>query len=227
MSGALFQKLNLGDLELKNRVVLAPMTRSRAGKTRIPNDIMAEYYGQRTGAGLLISEATVISIQGTGWKDSPGIYTDEQRDAWKKTTSVVHQKGGFIFLQLWHMGRQSHSSYQENNQLPVSASAVKVNEPYIHTYLGKLPHEVPRALNIEEIPGVVEQYRAGAQRALEAGFDGVEIHSANGYLIDQFLQSKTNLRTDAYGGSLENRYRLLKEVVAAVRTVWPSKRIGV
>jgi len=225
-SDALFQPFALHDLTLANRIVLAPMTRSRAGKERLPNQMMAGYYRQRSSAGLLITEATTISEEANGWNESPGIYTDEMADGWKWTTDAVHEQGGVIFLQLWHMGRSSHSSFH-GGQLAVAPSAIKINEEYIHTPTGKQPHEVPRALETAEIPRVVEDYRRAAERAKAAGFDGVEIHGANGYLIDAFLQSKTNHRTDGYGGSVENRYRFLKEIVEAVGGVWPANRIGV
>ncbi|WP_107670899.1 alkene reductase [Cyanothece sp. BG0011] len=223
----LFTPCQLGKITLENRVVMAPLTRSRAGEERMPNDLMKEYYRQRKSAGLIISEATVISRQACGWLHSPGIYSDEQMEAWKPITQALHETETPIFLQLWHCGRASHSSFQENNQLPVSASAVKLNEDYIHTPIGKQPYETPRPLETEEIPRIVEDYRLAAERAKNAGFDGVEIHSANGYLIDQFLQSKTNHRTDKYGGSIENRYRFLKEIVEAVLTVFPANQIGV
>jgi 2,4-dienoyl-CoA reductase-like NADH-dependent reductase (Old Yellow Enzyme family) len=225
-SSPLLQPVTLRDLPLKNRIALAPMTRSRAGSERIPNALMAEYYTQRSSAGLLISEATTISEEANGWIDAPGIYTDAMTEGWKLTTSAVHQRGSRIFLQLWHMGRSSHSSFH-NGQLAVAPSAIAINEPYIHTPLGKMPHEVPRALETAEIPRVVEDYRRAAERAKLAGFDGVEIHGANGYLIDEFLQSKTNHRTDQYGGSVAARYQFLKEVVEAVTTVWPAERVGV
>jgi N-ethylmaleimide reductase len=225
-SSPLLQPVTLRDLPLKNRIALAPMTRSRAGSERIPNALMAEYYTQRSSAGLLISEATTISEEANGWIDAPGIYTDAMMDGWKLTTSAVHQRGSRIFLQLWHMGRSSHSSFH-NGQPAVAPSAIAINEPYIHTPLGKMPHEVPRALETAEIPRVVEDYRRAAERAKLAGFDGVEIHGANGYLIDEFLQSKTNHRTDQYGGSVAARYQFLKEVVEAVITVWPAERVGV
>lgn len=222
----LLSPFTLGDLPLKNRIVLAPLTRSRAGEERMANALMAEYYTQRASAGLLITEATVVSKQGIGWINSPGIYSDEQAEAWKIVTEAVHTKQGKIFLQLWHCGRASHSSFH-GGELPVSASAVKINGDEIHTPIGKQPYEVPRALEPDEIPLVVNDYRNAAERAKQAGFDGVEIHSANGYLIDQFLQSKTNQRGDRYGGSLENRFRFLKEITEAVLTIWPANRVGV
>jgi N-ethylmaleimide reductase len=225
-TGALFETFALRDLALRNRVVLAPMTRSRAGTSRIANRLMAEYYSQRSSAGLLISEATTISPEANGWNESPGIYTDAMVEGWKHTTHAVHEKGGVIFLQLWHMGRASHSSFH-NGQLAVAPSAIKINEEYIHTPTGKQPHEVPRALETAEISRVVDDYRRAAHRAMAAGFDGVEIHAANGYLIDEFLQSRTNHRTDHYGGNIENRYRFLEQVVQAVTSVVPVNRVGV
>ena len=223
----LLRSFQLKDLSLKNRVVLAPMTRARAGAERIPNALMAEYYAQRAGAGLIITEGTTISKQANGWQNSPGIYTAEQTVAWKQVVDAVHAKGSPIFLQLWHTGRASHSSFQENNQLPVAPSAIKIEGSESHTPNGKQPYETPRALETDEIPQVVEDYRQAAANAKEAGFDGVEIHGANGYLIDEFLQSKTNHRNDRYGGSLENRYRFLKEIVESVLTVWDAGRVGV
>lgn len=226
-SGALFTPFDLQGLSLKNRIVMSPLTRSRAGEERLPNVLMAEYYVQRASAGLIISEATVVSKQGIGWLNSPGIYSDEQAEAWKQVVDAVHGKGTPMFLQFWHCGRASHYAFHENGELPVAPSAVKINGDYSHTPIGKLPYETPRALETDEIPPIVEDYRRAAERAKAAGFDGVEIHAANGYLIDQFLQSKTNHRTDRYGGSVGNRYRFLDEIVNAVLTVWPSNRVGV
>ncbi|MEL7035226.1 MAG: alkene reductase [Cyanobacteria bacterium J06592_8] len=226
-SPLLLSSFNLQGLSLKNRVVMAPMTRARAGTERLPNALMAQYYSQRASAGLIITEATVISDQANGWEQTPGIYTDEQMTAWKQVVEAVHSHGTPIILQLWHCGRASHSSFHENNQLPVAPSAIILNGDYIHTPNGKQPYETPRALETEEIPSVVEDYRRAAERAKAAGFDGVEIHAANGYLIDEFLQSKTNHRSDQYGGSLENRYRFLKEITESILTVWPANRVGV
>jgi len=222
----LLDAFQLGDLSLKNRVVMAPMTRARAGEQRLANALMAEYYAQRASAGLIISEATVISEQGIGWPNSPGIYSQEQALAWRPVVDAVHAKGTPIFLQFWHCGRASHSSFHQGER-PVAPSAVRLEGDLIHTPLGKQHYETPRALAIDEIAAIVEDYRHAAQRALLAGFDGVEIHSANGYLIDEFLQSKTNQRDDLYGGSLANRFRFLREVVEAVLTVFPSARVGV
>ncbi len=222
----LLEPFNLRDLELKNRVVMAPMTRARAGEERIPNAVMAEYYAQRASAGLIITEATTISEQANGWVQSPGIYTDAMAKGWIPVVDAVHQQGGKIFLQLWHCGRASHSSFH-NGERAVAPSAIKINEEYIHTPKGKEPHEIPRALETAEIPLIVADYRRAAERAKAAGFDGVEIHSANGYLLDEFLQSKTNHRSDRYGGSIENRFRILDEVVRAVTKVWPANRVAV
>jgi len=222
----LFQPLQMGDLELKNRIVLAPMTRGRAGNERIPNKVISEYYFQRASAGLLITEATVVSSQGNGWIDSPGIYTDGMVEGWRIVTRKLEPTGTPIFLQLWHCGRASHSDFH-NGELPVSASAVKLNGDQIHTPLGKKEYETPRPLTVDDIKATVSDYRTAAANAKDAGFSGVEVHSANGYLINQFLDSKTNLRTDAYGGSLENKYRFLKEVLAAVLEVWPAERVGI
>ncbi len=224
---SLLSPFDLKGLPLKNRVVMAPMTRARAGEERMPNALMAEYYAQRSSAGLIITEATVISKQANGWQQSPGIYSDSQAEAWKQVVDKLHSVGTPIFLQLWHCGRASHSSFQENGQLPVAPSAIAIDGDYIHTPIGKQPYQTPRALETEEIPGIVEDYRRAAERAKSAGFDGVEIHGANGYLIDEFLESKTNHRSDRYGGSLENRYRFLQEIVEAVVTVFPANRVGV
>jgi N-ethylmaleimide reductase len=226
-AGALFNPFDLHGLQLRNRIVMSPLTRSRAGAERMPNSLMAEYYAQRASAGLIISEATVISEQGIGWRNSPGIYSDEQAEAWKQVVEAVHAKRTPIFLQLWHCGRASHSSFHPSQGLPISASPIKLNEDHIYTPIGKQPYETPRALETEEVSAVVEDYQKAAERAKTAGFDGVEIHSANGYLIDQFFQSKTNHRTDRYGGRIENRFRFLDETVRAILTVWPSARVGV
>ncbi|MDX2085381.1 MAG: alkene reductase [Candidatus Melainabacteria bacterium] len=224
---ALFQPFQLGHLYLPNRVVMAPMTRGRAGSSRVPNALMAAYYAQRAEAGLMITEATSISEQGLGWVDSPGIYTQAQAEGWQTVVQAVHNQGGRIFLQLWHCGRASHTEFHPAQGLPVSASAIAIQGDAIHTPSGKKPYETPRALETDEIPAIVEDYRQAAVRAKAAGFNGVEIHSANGYLLDQFLQDKTNRRTDRYGGSIENRCRLLLEVVEAVQTVWPAGQVGV
>jgi N-ethylmaleimide reductase len=223
---SLLSPYQLGNLKLSNRLVMAPLTRARAGVHRIPNALMAEYYTQRASAGLIISEATHISEQGIGWNQTPGIHTDEQVKGWQKVTDAVHAKGGKIFLQLWHTGRASHPDFQINGALPVSASAIRP-EGEAHTPTGKKPYVTPRALELAEIPGVVRDYAEATRRAQEAGFDGVEIHGANGYLIDQFLRDNSNQRTDIYGGSIENRARFLIEVTEAVVNAWSGERVGV
>ncbi|KAF1314538.1 12-oxophytodienoate reductase, partial [Globisporangium splendens] len=224
----LFTPLQIGDgLTLKNRIVLSPLTRARAGPTRVPNEMMETYYEQRAGAGLIISEATGISEQGYGWHCAPALYTDEHAEGWRKIVERVHKRDGKIFLQLWHMGRQVHSSLNSKGEV-VSASATRVEVGHTKNIRNeRVPFETARALETEEIAGVVEQYRACAERAKQVGFDGVEVHAANGYLVDQFLQSVTNKRTDKYGGSFENRARFLLEIVEALKTVWPADRIGV
>jgi N-ethylmaleimide reductase len=227
MLSHLLSPLKLGDLHLKNRVVMAPLTRARAGKERLPNALMAKYYQQRSSAGLIITEATVISTQAIGWQQTPGIYADEQTSAWKQVVEAVHKGETPIFLQLWHCGRASHRSLNPKDNLPVAPSPIKLNGKEIDTPMGKKPYETPRALETREIPLIVKDFARAAQRAKEAGFDGVEIHAANGYLIDQFLQSKTNHRQDEYGGRRENRYRFLKEIVEAITKIWSSHRIGV
>lgn len=226
-SSALLSPYTMGDFSLKNRVIMAPLTRGRAGKSRIPNELMAEYYAQRASAGLIITEATAISTQGYGWNNAPAIYTDEQAAGWKTIVDTVHEQETLMVLQLWHTGRASHSSYQIEGKLPVAPSAIKIQGSDAHTPNGKQPYETPRALETAEISNIVEDYRKAAEKAKNAGFDGVEIHAANGYLIDQFLQSKTNHRSDRYGGNLENRYRFLQEIVEAVLRVFPSGRVGI
>jgi N-ethylmaleimide reductase len=223
----LFSPVKIGPFTLPHRVVMAPLTRLRSEQPGdIPGDLMAEMYGQRaTDHGLLIAEATTVSIQGRGYLGAPGIYSDEQVGGWKKVTSAVHEKGGRIFLQLWHVGRQSHTD-MTGGPAPVAPSVVPF-EQVVVTADGWVPVSPHRALLIEEIPGIVEEFRQGAERAKSAGFDGVEIHGANGYLLDQFLQDGSNHRTDSYGGSIENRARLLLEVTAAVVSVWGPGRVGV
>ena len=226
-SPKLLEAFDLKGLSLQNHIVMAPLTRGRAGKERIPNETMAEYYGQRATAGLIITEATTISPQANGWNESPGIYSDAMVEGWKLVTEKVHAKGGKIFLQLWHCGRASHSSFHDGKPA-IAPSAIKIGgEEGIHTPKGKEPHETPRAIETAEIPSIVEEYRLAAERAKAAGFDGVEVHSANGYLLDTFMQSRTNQRTDKYGGSIENRFQMLSEVLDAVLTVWDSSRVGV
>lgn len=223
---SLLSPYKLGDLELPNRTVMAPLTRARAGVERIPNGLMKEYYAQRASAGLIISEATHISEQGIGWVQTPGIHTDEQVKGWRLITDAVHDRGGRMFLQLWHTGRASHPDFQVGGALPVSASAIPAKGDS-HTPKGKKPYVTPRALGLDEIPGVVRDYAIATQRAQEAGFDGVEIHAANGYLIDQFLRDCSNQRSDRYGGSIENRARFLLEVTEAVVNAWNPQRVGV
>ena len=226
MAMKLFEEFSIGEITLANRIVMAPMTRARAGEQRIPNNLMVEYYTQRASAGLIITEATTISEQANGWLHSPGIYTDEMAEGWQKVVKSVHQKNGKIFLQLWHCGRASHSSFHDGEPA-VAPSAIKINGDYIHTPIGKQKYETPRALSLEEVEQTKIDYRSAAQRALDVGFDGIEIHSANGYLLDTFLQSKTNYREDAYGGSIEARYRMLDEIVTDVTSIWTAKRVGV
>ena len=217
--------LVLGDLHLKNRVVMAPLTRSRATTDRVPTAIMAEYYAQRASAGLIISEATVISEAANGYEKTPGLFTDAQVEGWKPITDAVHAKGGLIVAQLWHVGRVSHPDLLDG-ETPVSASAVQ-QAGYVSLLRPKREYVVPRPLEITEIKTIVEQYKQAAIRAKAAGFDGVELHAANGYLIDQFLQSSTNQRQDIYGGTVENRARLLLEVMDALIEVWGAGRVGV
>ncbi|NWK73310.1 alkene reductase [Acinetobacter sp. SwsAc6] len=217
--------LILGDLHLKNRVVMAPLTRSRATADRVPTDMMAQYYAQRASAGLIISEATVISEEANGYLNTPGLFNDAQVQGWKKVTQAVHDQGGLIVAQLWHVGRVSHPDLL-NGETPVAPSAVQ-QAGHVSLLRPKREYVLPRALEIAEIQAIVEQFKQAAIRAKEAGFDGVELHGANGYLIDQFLQTKTNLRTDEYGGPVENRARLLLEIVDVLIEVWGSGRVGV
>ena len=223
---ALFQPAVLGTLPVANRVLMAPLTRSRAAAGNVPHALNARYYAQRAEAGLIISEATQITPQGQGYPKTPGIHSAAQIAGWKNVTRAVHEKGGKIFLQLWHVGRISHPVTQEDGGLPVAPSAIQPAGE-IYTEQGMKPFVTPRALAIDELPGVIEDYRVAAANAREAGFDGVEIHAANGYLIDQFLRDGTNRRDDAYGGSADNRARLLREVTEAVLTVWEPGRVGV
>lgn len=221
----LFDSLKLGDITIPNRLIMAPLTRSRASEGRVPNELMLEYYVQRAGAGLILTEATAVSPMGVGYADTPGIWSDEQVAGWKKIMDAVHAKGGRIFLQLWHVGRISDPSFL-GGEAPLAPSAIK---PKGHVSLLRPMRDyvTPRAIGLEEIPKIVEEYRKGAENAKKAGFDGVEIHGANGYLPDQFLQSKTNERTDQYGGSVENRARFLLEVTDAAIGVWGAGRVGV
>jgi 2,4-dienoyl-CoA reductase-like NADH-dependent reductase (Old Yellow Enzyme family) len=221
----LFDPLVVGDLTLPNRVIMAPLTRSRAGDERVPNALMARYYAERASAGLILTEATSVTPQGVGYAATPGIWSDEQVAGWKLVTNAVHAAGGRIFLQLWHVGRVSHPIFL-NGELPVAPSAIapKGNVSLVRP---ERPFVTPRALELDEIRDVVAAYRLGAENAKAAGFDGVEVHGANGYLLDQFLQDSTNQRTDAYGGAIENRARLLLEVVDECIAVWGAARVGV
>ncbi len=220
----LFEPLKVGALTLPNRVFMAPLTRARSGDSRIPNDLMAEYYAQRAGAGLILTEATSVDPMGIGYAATPGIWSDEQVAGWKKITDAVHAKDGRIFLQLWHVGRISDPSFL-GGQPPVAPSAIAA-EGHVSLLRPMRPYPVPRALDRDEIPGIVAAYRQGAANAKKAGFDGVELHGANGYLLDQFLQDKTNRRTDEYGGPIENRARLMLEAVDAAIAEWGADRVG-
>jgi 2,4-dienoyl-CoA reductase-like NADH-dependent reductase (Old Yellow Enzyme family) len=221
----LFDPLQAGDLLLPNRIVMAPLTRRRAGATRVPNALMARYYEQRASAGLILSEATSVTPTGVGYADTPGIWSQEQVESWRLVTQAVHRAGGRIFLQLWHVGRISHPMFL-GGASPVAPSAIapKGNVSLVRP---ETPYAVPRAVERTEIPQVIEAFRRGAQHAQQANFDGVELHAANGYLIDQFLQDSTNRRTDDYGGSVENRARLLLETVETLISVWGAGRVAV
>lgn len=222
---SLFDPIQLGAITAANRILMSPLTRGRNTPDHVPTPLMIEYYRQRASAGLIISEATGISLQGLGWPYAPGIWSAEQVEAWRPITAAVHAAGGHILCQLWHMGRVVHSSLPGRGQ-PVSASATTA-PGYAHTYQGKQPHVEARALLLEEIPGLLEDYRHAALNALAAGFDGVQIHAANGYLLDQFLRNSSNFRTDQYGGSIPNRMRLLLEVTEAVAGVVGRERTAV
>jgi 2,4-dienoyl-CoA reductase-like NADH-dependent reductase (Old Yellow Enzyme family) len=221
----LFDPITIGDITLKNRVIMAPLTRARAiGGARVPNALMAKYYEQRASAGLILSEATAVTPQGVGYADTPGLWSDEQVEGWQQVTEAVHKAGGVIFAQLWHVGRISDPSFL-NGDAPVSASAIAA-DGHVSLLRPQRAYPVPRALDTEELAGIVAAYRKGAENAKKAGFDGVEIHGANGYLLDQFLQDKTNQRTDNYGGPIENRARLMLEVTDACIDVWGANRVG-
>jgi len=222
----LFSPVSLGSIALKNRMVMAPLTRNRAGEGGVPQSLNVTYYEQRATSGLIITEATPISAMAHGYPALPGIYTDAQVAGWKKITEAVHAKGGKIVLQLWHVGRISHPSLLPNGALPVAPSAIKPAGKAF-TYQGLVDYVEPRALNLSELPGIVADYENATKCALAAGFDGVEIHAANGYLLDQFLRDGTNKRTDNYGGSFENRARLLMEVTKAVVAVAGSNKVGI
>ncbi len=223
----LFSPISLGDLALPNRMIMAPLTRNRAAMPgNVPQAMNATYYAQRASAGLIIAEATQVSPEGVGYPATPGIHSEEQVQGWRAVNDAVHAQGGHIFLQLWYCGRISHPDLLPDNQQPVSASAIKPEGDAI-TFEGMKPFVEPRALRTDELPGIVDQYRQAAKRAREAGFDGVEIHAANGYLLDQFLRDGSNQRDDMYGGSLENRARLLMKVLSAVLESWDPARVGV
>ncbi|MGN8000895.1 alkene reductase [Sphingomonas sp. 22176] len=225
-TNTLFEPYTLGAIPLSNRIVMAPLTRNRAGAGFIPGDLTAEYYAQRASAGLIISEATQVSQQGQGYQDTPGIYTQEQIDGWRKVTAAVHAKGGRIVLQLWHVGRISHVDLQPDGGQPVAPSAIRAaTKTFVNN--GFVDVSEPRALSIDELPGIVEDFRTAAANAIAAGFDGVEVHGANGYLLEQFAKDGANVRTDAYGGSLENRARLMLEVTAAVAQEVGADRTGI
>jgi N-ethylmaleimide reductase len=222
----LFTPFQLGPYELRNRLMMAPMTRSRAGEGNVPTALNVEYYAQRATAGLIVTEGSQVSPQGVGYPNTPGIHTDAQVEGWLRVTEAVHAAGGRIFLQLWHVGRVSHPAMQPGGVLPVAPSTVGI-EGTVFTSAGPQPFVTPRALEAGEVAGVVAQFEEGARRAYAAGFDGVELHGANGYLIDQFLRDGSNRRTDRYGGSVQNRVRFLEEVTEAVAGVWGGDRVGV
>lgn len=224
---ALFEPAQAGALKLSNRIVMAPLTRNRAGPGLVPGEFAVEYYAQRATAGLIIAEATQISAQAQGYADTPGCYTDDQVAGWKKVTDAVHAKGGTIVVQLWHTGRVSHISFQKDGQAPVGPSAIRANTKTFISGQGFVDVSMPRALGLAEIPGIIEDFRYACTRAMEAGFDGVELHGAHGYLLDAFLRDGTNHRTDAYGGSIENRARLLLEVAGACTNAIGANRLGV
>ncbi|MGA7278561.1 MAG: alkene reductase [Desulfocapsaceae bacterium] len=224
MTNELFTPIKVGNLKLANRAFMAPMTRGRAGESRVANELIAEYYRQRAEAGLIVTEATAVSADGYGWVGAPAIYTDEQQRGWQKTTEAVHRAGGVIFLQLWHMGRVSHPDFLDA-QSPVGPSAVAAQGESV-TPAGKKPYVVPRELSVSDLSALRHAYGAATVRALEAGFDGVEIHSANGYLLDQFLRDGSNRRNDEYGGTIENRMRFPLEIVDTVVEKAGCKRVG-
>ncbi|QGT81109.1 alkene reductase [Pseudomonas coronafaciens] len=222
----LFETFALGHMTLANRIVMAPLTRNRAGAGLVPTDLAVTYYAQRASAGLIITEATQVSAQAQGYQDTPGLYTAEQIAGWRKVTDAVHAKGGHIFVQLWHVGRVSHVDLQPGGAAPIAPSAIRAQtKTFVNNGFADVSE--PRALELNELPGIVDDFRQAAANAIAAGFDGVEIHSANGYLLDQFIKDNANVRTDAYGGSIENRARLLLEVVGAVVKEIGAQRIGV
>lgn len=225
MSHSLFDPIRIGDLQLPNRIVMAPLTRCRTEADRVPTEMMAQYYTQRATAGFILTEATSVIPGGVGYPNTPGLWSEEQVTGWKRITSAVHAAGGHIFAQLWHVGRISDPIYL-NGQLPVAPSAFPA-PGHVNLVRPLKPFETPRALELSEIPAIIEGYRKGAENAQRAGFDGVEIHGANGYLPDQFLQDVTNKRTDEYGGPIENRARFLLEATDAALSVWGAQRVGV
>ena len=220
----LFRPLTIGNIDVPNRIWMAPLTRCRAGLEHLPNALMAEYYAQRASAGLIIAEATMAMEGNSAFWQEPGIYSQAQVDGWRKVTDAVHAKGGKIFLQIWHGGRACHPALNAGKQ-PVAPSAIAIIDE-VHTPEGKLPYTEPRALHDDELPGIITGFKQAAINAKAAGFDGVEVHGANGYLLDQFLRDGSNKRSGAYGGSIENRARLMLEVIAAVCEVWDSKQVG-
>ena len=223
---SLFDSITVGDLHLANRIVMAPLTRNRAGPGLVPGPFAAEYYAQRASAGLIIAEATQVSAQAQGYSDTPGCYTDAQVAGWKVVTNAVHAKGGVIFLQLWHCGRISHTVFQ-HGEPPVGPSSLRANAKTFVAREGFVDVSAPRELHLEEIPGIIADFRRAARCAITAGFDGIEVHGAHGYLLDAFLRDGTNKRTDAYGGSFANRSRLLVEVTAAIATEIGAGRTGI
>lgn len=222
----LFSPTKIGAIDVSNRIAMAPLTRSRADMEGVHSHLAVAYYRQRASAGLIITEATNISRQGRGYAFTPGIYTEAQAEAWSRVTSAVHEAGGRIVCQLWHVGRMSHVSLQENGEAPVSASAIQAGELVFLESRTQAPPSMPRALRTDEIPDLIDDYRRAASLARQAGFDGIEVHSANCYLLDQFIRDSTNRRTDRYGGSVENRTRLAFEVVEAVAEIWGADRVG-
>lgn len=223
----LLEPFLLRDLELRNRVVMAPLTRSRANSDGTANELMEVYYSQRASAGLIVSEGIVVSAQGVAYPDVPGLYTEDQAHSWRPAIRGVHARGGRIFAQLWHVGRQSHSSVQPDGGLPLAPSAIPIRGFEYYRKPDRIPFEIPQALTREQIREIIDQYVSAARRALDVGFDGVEIHAANGYLIDQFLNSGSNERADEFGGSVENRTRFLRQIVVAMSREIPAERIGV
>jgi N-ethylmaleimide reductase len=225
MSKTMLTPVQAGDLSLKNRAVMAPLTRVRAGGTHVPNELMADYYSQRAGAGLIITECTMVAGDASAFLGEGGIFSEATAAGWRHVTDAVHAAGGLIIMQIWHPGRASHSAI--NGSQPISSSNKPIRDATIHTPKGKLPYEAPRALSTEEMPAIVELFQQAASRAKQAGFDGVQIHGAHGYLIDQFLRDSVNDRTDRYGGSIENRARLLLEVTDAAISVFGAGRVAV